>query len=119
MVGLILWLSNGLVSPVYDLLPDGKKRNRLVGPGMLLTGAVALTIYLVALGLTFLVANENPATAKRVVVIGRPGTTMTAALELTLAAAGLVAIGGFGGPFVRDCFGLRWRRLYATANMAS
>src|SRR5262245_66183236 len=109
MVGLILWLSNGLVSPVYDLLPDGKKRNRLVGPGMLLTGAVALTIYLVALGLTFLVANEIPAPAERVVVLGRPGTTMTAGLELTRSAAGPVASVGFGGTVVRVRFRVRRR----------
>ena len=30
---------------VFDVLPDGRKRNRLVGPGMLLSGAIALTAY--------------------------------------------------------------------------
>ncbi|MBO0697731.1 MAG: ABC transporter permease, partial [Zavarzinella sp.] len=117
MVGLVLWVLNGLINPVYDVMPDGRKRNRLVGPGMLLAGAVALTIYLVALGLTFLAANEKPG-APLVTLFGRPGTAMARALELTLAAAGLVAIIGFAGPFVRDCFRLRWRRIYAIAKLS-
>jgi hypothetical protein len=117
MVGLVLWILNGLLHPINDVLPNGKKRNRLVSPGMLLTGAVALTMYLVALGLTFLVADENPATA-RIAFLGRPVTAMGRILELTLAAAGLMAIVGFGGPFVRDCLRLRWGRIHALAKLS-
>src|SRR5688572_15616218 len=111
MVGLVLWVLNGLMNPVNEVGPDGKKRNRLVGPGMLLAGAAALTLYLVALGLTILVADEPP-TKDRVMFLGGPFTQMGRALELTLAAAGLVAIIGFAGPFVRDCFRMRWGRIY-------
>jgi ABC-type transport system involved in multi-copper enzyme maturation permease subunit len=117
MVGLSLWILNGLINPVHDHLPDGRKRNRLVSPGMLLSAAVALTIYLVALGLNFLTAGDNPSTP-RTPFLGFPLTKMEAALELTLALAGLVAIIGFGGPFVRDCLRLRWGRVYAIAQLS-
>ena len=35
MVGLVIWVVNGLLNPVYDILPDGKKRNRWSATGML------------------------------------------------------------------------------------
>jgi hypothetical protein len=117
MVGLVLWIINGLIYPVNDILPDGKKRNRLVGPGMLLAGAAALTAYLVALGLTYVVAGEPPGT-KTIFVLGREGTVMTVFLEAALTLAGLIALIGFGGPFVLDCFRLRWRRIYALAKLS-
>src|SRR5262245_46184418 len=81
MVGLSLWILNGLINPVYDHLPDGRKRNRLVGPGTLLAAAVALTVYLVALGLNFLTAGENPSTP-RTPFLGFPLTKMEVAFEL-------------------------------------
>ena len=117
MVGLVLWVLNGLIYPVYDVLPDGRKRNRLVGPGMLLSGALALTAYLVALGLVYAVANEQPG-ARTVEVLGRRGTLPQVMLETSLFVAGLVALIGFGGPFVLDLFRLRWRRIYALAKLS-
>ena len=117
MVGLVLWILNGLRNPIYDHLPGGKKRNRLVGPGMLLAAGIALTLYLVAFGLTFIVADETPAT-RRSDFLGHPLSRMAIGLELALAAAGLVALIGFGGPFVRDCFRLRWGRIYALAKLS-
>jgi ABC-type transport system involved in multi-copper enzyme maturation permease subunit len=117
MVGLVLWVLNALLYPVYDVLPGGKKRNRLVGPGMLLAGAVALTAYLVALGLLYALGNEPPG-ARQVTVLGRPMTVTIALLEAALFVAGLVALIGFGGPFVVDLFKLRWRRIYALAKLS-
>src|SRR5262245_14444565 len=117
MVGLVLWIANGLWNPVYDVLPGGKKRNRLVGPGMLLAGAIALTIYLIALGLTFIVSGEQPGT-QLILVLGRRMTRMGFALEMAMAAGGLAAIIGFGGPFLRDCLRLRWGRIYALAKLS-
>jgi len=117
MVGLVLWIANGLWNPVNDVLPGGKKRNRLVGPGMLLAGAIALTIYLVALGLMFIVSGE-PAGTKTIQILGKRMTLMSFMLEMALAAGGLVAILGFGGPFLRDCLRLRWGRIYALAKLS-
>src|SRR5215208_7949098 len=98
IVGLVLWVLNGLLNPVNDVLPDGRKRNRLVGPGMLVAGAVALTIYLIALGLTYVTAGEPPGT-RQIVVLGRTMSVMTAFLELSLFLGGLAALVGFGEPF--------------------
>src|SRR5262245_1783268 len=117
MVGLALWILNGFLNPVNEVLPNGKKRNRLVGPGMMLAAGIALIIYLIALALTFVVAGETPATP-RYQFIGHPLTRMDMALELALAAAGLVAIVGYGGPFLRDCFRMRWGRIYALAKLS-
>jgi ABC-type transport system involved in multi-copper enzyme maturation permease subunit len=117
MVGLALWILNGFLNPVNEVLPNGKKRNRLVGPGMMLAAGIALIIYLIALALTFVVAGETPATP-RYVFLGHPLTRMDTALEMALAAAGLVAIIGFGGPFLCDCFRLRWGRIYALAKLS-
>jgi len=117
MFGLALWILNGFLNPVNEVLPNGKKRNRLVGPGMMLAAGVALIIYLIALALIFVVAGETPATP-RYTFIGRPLTRMDMALEMAMAVAGLVAIIGFGGPFVRDCFRLRWGRVYALAKLS-
>src|SRR5688500_11626116 len=94
MVGLVLWVLNGLLYPVYDLLPDGRKRNRLVGPGMLLSGAIALTAYMVALGLLYFVGNE-PAGARQITVWGRQGSLLQVMLEGALFLAGLLALIGF------------------------
>jgi hypothetical protein len=118
MVGLALWIWNGLRNPVYDVLPGGRRRNRLVGPGMLLAAAVAVVLYLVALGLTAIVSGEDPAAGKQMVVLGSTGTPMAWALEFALAAAGLVAIAGFGGPFLRDALRMRWGRIYALAKLS-
>jgi hypothetical protein len=118
MVGLVLWVLNGLLNPVNDVLPDGRKRNRLVGPGMLVSGAIALTIYLIALGLTYVTANEQATGAPPVTLLGREMTVMGRALEIALALGGLVAIIGFGGPFVMDCLRLRWGRIYALAKLS-
>ncbi|HEX3149856.1 MAG TPA: ABC transporter permease subunit [Gemmataceae bacterium] len=117
MVGLVIWIIIGLIYPVNDTLPDGKKRNRLVGPGMLLSAAAALTAYLVALGLTYVVAGEQPG-VKTIQVLGREGSVMVVFLEAALTVAGLIALIGFGGPFVSDCFRLRWRRIYAIAKLS-
>jgi ABC-type transport system involved in multi-copper enzyme maturation permease subunit len=117
MVGLALWILNGLRSPIYDILPNGRKRNRLVGPGMLMAAAIALVLYLVALGANIVVSGE-PATTRQVRVLGVPGTQMQWVLEFALAAAGLVAIIGFGGPFLVDCVRLRWGRIYAIAMLS-
>ncbi len=117
MVGLALWVRNGLRNPIYDIGPDGKKKNRLVGPNMLLLGAIALTIYLIALGLQILVSNETNITP-RTPFWGRPLSRIGLAFEISLALAGLVALIGFGGPFVVDCFKLRFRRVYALSRLS-
>jgi hypothetical protein len=117
MVGLVLWILNAFVNPVYDLLPDGRKRNRLIGSGMMLFAGIALCLYLVALGLNFLVAGEHQATP-RSEFLGIPMTPMARALEIALAVAGLAAIVGFAGPFVADCFRMRWGRIYALAKLS-
>lgn len=117
MVGLVLWVLNGLLYPVYDVLPDGRKRNRLVGPGMLLAGAIALTGYLVALGLLYAVGGDQ-SSARQVSFLGRQGALLELALEAALFLAGLTALIGFGGPFVLDLFKLRWRRIYALAKLS-
>ena len=117
MIGLVLWILNGLLYPVYDVRPDGKKYNRLVGPGMLLAAAIALTIYLVALGIIF-VASDELAAGSRVTLLGYPMTPMERVLEITLLVAGAIALVGFVGPFILDLFKLRWRRIYALAKLS-
>ena len=116
MVGLVLWILNAYLNPIYDVLPNGRKRNRLIGPGMMLGLAIAVCVYLVALGLTYLVSGEHQATP-RIVFLGVSMTAMTRALELALAGGGLAAILGFGGPFAADCLRLRWGRIYALAKL--
>src|SRR4026208_1397853 len=96
MVGMVLWILNGYLNPVYDTLPGGGKRNRLVGPVMLIFAAIAACLFLVALGLTFIVAGEHPSTPQSL-FLGLPMTTKTKLLEIFLAAGGLAAIIGFGG----------------------
>jgi ABC-type transport system involved in multi-copper enzyme maturation permease subunit len=117
MVGLALWVLNSLIYPVYDILPDGRKRNRLVSPAMLFAGAVALTGYLISLGVLYIVAGEPPGTPI-VTMFGRPMTAMQRVLEWALALSGLAALVGFGGPFVMDLMKLRWRRIYALAKLS-
>ncbi len=117
MVGLVLWILNAFRNPVTEVLPNGKKRNRLFGPGMLLAAGIAGCIYLVALGLVFLVSNEHKGTP-RLIFLGQQMTAMERALEITMATAGLMAIIGFGGPFLLDCLRLRWGRIYALAKLS-
>lgn len=117
MVGLCLWVLNGVLNPAYDVLPDGRKRNRLIGPGMLLALAVAAVGYLVAFALMLLLASEPP-NAPRITFLGFPFTRKGLALEFVMAGAGLVALIGFGGPFIRDCLRMRWGRIYALARLS-
>jgi hypothetical protein len=117
MVGMALWVLTSLIYPVYDVLPDGRKRNRLVGPGMLLAGAIALTCYLVSLGLLYVVLGEQPG-ARLVTMFGRQMTIMQCAFEWSLMLSGLMAMIGFGGPFVMDLFKVRGRRIYALAKLS-
>lgn len=117
MVGLSLWLLTTFLNPVYDLLPNGKKRNRLITPLMVLGATVASCIYLIALAAVYLSADDNP-TTPRVTVLGLAFTRWGMVLQFSLAAAGLAAIVGFGGPFLRDCFNMRWRRIYALAKLS-
>jgi ABC-type transport system involved in multi-copper enzyme maturation permease subunit len=117
MFGLVVWILNAYRNPVYDILPNGKKRNRLVGPGMMLATAVAGCMYLVALGLLFLVSGEH-AGMPRKLFLGYQMTSMERALDITMGVAGFLAIVGLGGPFVRDCFRLRWGRIHALAKLS-
>lgn len=117
MLGLVLWIVNGYLNPVYDVLPNGKRRNRLVSRGMLASAAVAGCIYLVGVGLIYIVSGEHASTQK-IVFLGKSITKMYRALEITMAAAGLAAIIGFGGPFLMDCLRMRWGRIYALAKLS-
>lgn len=117
MVGLSLWLLTTFLNPVYDVLPNGKKRNRLITPLMVLSAAVAACIYLIALGALYFSADDHSATA-RSTVLGQSFTRWGLILEMALAAAGLAALVGFVGPFLRDCLNMRWRRIYALAKLS-
>lgn len=117
MFGLAIWLLTSFLNPIYDVLPNGKKRNRLITKGMVLGGAIAAGLYLVSAGLLYLASGEL-ATATQIVFLGVPMTPFRKLLEIFLAAAGLAAIVGFGGPFVMDCFKMRWRRIYALAKLS-
>jgi ABC-type transport system involved in multi-copper enzyme maturation permease subunit len=117
MFGLVLWIVNAYLNPVNEVLPNGKKRNRLISPGMLLAAAIAGCLYLVSLGLNYLVSTE-PQGTPRIVFLGQQATTKGKALDLAMGAAGLVAILGFGGPFFLDCLRLRWGRVYALAKLS-
>lgn len=117
MVGLVLWILNGLFNPIYDVMPDGKKRNRLIGPWMLFTMGLALTIYLIGLGLMVILSNQSETelmAARR----GRPMSRLEFTFEITLAIAGLVAIIGFVGPFFVDLFSMRYGRIFAIAKLS-
>ena len=91
-----------LLESVYDTLPDGKKRNRLISPWMLLCGAVGLCFFLIALALVYFVSGEHP-TTPRIFFLGDV-TEKGRLLELALSLGGLFAILGFGGPFVANLF---------------
>ena len=114
MLGLCIWLLTSYLNPIYDVLPNGKKRNRLIKPIMVLGAAVAACIYLIALGAVYLSGGDNP-TTPRIVVLEQSYTRWGVVLEFALAAGGLAAIVGFGGPFLHDCLKMRWRRIYALA----
>lgn len=88
MIGLLLWILNGLLYPVYEVRPNGKKYNRLVGPGMLLAAAIGLTVYLIAFGI-FMVGGGEITDRNRVIFLGVPLTTMDLVFEIVLAVAGL------------------------------
>jgi ABC-type transport system involved in multi-copper enzyme maturation permease subunit len=117
MFGMVLWIANAYRNPVNEVLPNGKKRNRLISPGMLLAAAIAGCLYLVSLGLTYIVSTESQGTP-RIVFLGLQMTPKGKALDIAMAAAGLVAIIGFGGPFFLDCLRLRWGRVYALAKLS-
>lgn len=117
MFGMVLWIINGYLNPVNEVLPSGKTRNRLVGPGMLLAAAIAGCLYLVALGLNYLVSTE-PQGTPRITFLGQQATVKGRALDFAMAAAGLAAIIGFGGPFFLDLIRLRWGRVYALAKLS-
>jgi hypothetical protein len=117
MFGMVLWVINALVYPVNEVLPNGKKRNRLVGPWMLTVGAAALCAYLVAGGMVGLLSKESPAT-QQVIFLGQSITPGARNLVLMLSAAGFLAILAFGGPFVADCFRMSGRRIYAIAKLS-
>ena len=122
MLGLALWMLNGLLNPVYDVRADGTKRNRLVGPGMIGLAAIALTIYLVSLGILLLLSYQTEAE----VIAARAGkrlSRMEWAFEISLAVAGAVALIGFVGPFFLDLIGIpkrkvRWSRIFAIAKLS-
>jgi len=116
MLGLTLWLINGLVNPVYDSV-NGVRKNRLVTPTMLGLAAVALVLYLVAFGLMTVLSGQTPEELK-VARFGQPLSKMEWAFEGFLAAAGLTAIIAFAGPFFVDLFRLRGNRVYAIAKLS-
>ncbi|HVK09187.1 MAG TPA: hypothetical protein VM597_10460 [Gemmataceae bacterium] len=117
MIGLLLWILNGLLYPVYEVRPNGKKYNRLVGPGMLFAAALGLTAYLVSFGV-FMAGGGEVTDRNRVIFLGVPLTKMDLVFEIVLAVAGLIALVGFVGPFLMDLFKLRWRRIYALAKLS-
>jgi hypothetical protein len=117
MVGLAIWILNGYLNPVYDVLPGGKKRNRLVSPLMLIFAGIASCIYLISLGFTLLVGQEHPSTPVNL-FLGQMMTTKAKVFEILLAVAGLAALIGFVGPFVADCARFRWGRIYAIAKLS-
>lgn len=117
MFGLVLWIVNSLINPIYDVLPNGKKRNRLIGPWMLIAMGVGLTIYLIALGLMIIGSNMTDvelAAARK----GRMMSPLEWTFEITLAVAGFVALLGFAGPFFVDLFSMSYRRIYAIAKLS-
>ncbi len=116
MAGMVLWLINGLVNPVYDSV-NGVKKNRLVTPTMLGLAAVALVLYLLSFGLMTMLAGLTPEEVK-LARLGRTLSRMEWAFEISLALAGLTAIIGFAGPFVADLFRLRANRIYAIAKLS-
>jgi len=117
MVGLSLWLLTTFLNPVYEVLPNGKKRNRLISPLMVMGAIVASCIYLIALAAVYLSADDNP-TTPRLALLSLSFTRWGMVLEIALAAAGLAALVGFGGPFVLDCLKMKWRRIYAVAKLS-
>jgi ABC-type transport system involved in multi-copper enzyme maturation permease subunit len=117
MFGMVLWIINGYLNPIHEVMPNGKKRNRLVSPGMLLSAAIAGCLYLVCLGLNYLVSTE-PQGTPRIIHLGQQTTAKGRVLDFAMGAAGLIAIIGFGGPFFLDFIRLRWGRVYALAKLS-
>ena len=105
MAGLVFWLINGLLNPVYDTV-DGKKKNRLVTPWMLGLSGMASVFYLVALGLVVILSKKTQAELA-VDRIGRRGSILDrhtfAALDITPEYGTYVS--------VQLPFALRWAKL--------
>jgi hypothetical protein len=120
MIGIVLWSFYAVLNPVYDTSATGYRNNRNLSKWMLLPGAIALSLYLVSLGLMIMIGSDpiiNEATAT-VVLFGGRITPMMRMFEIALALAGLFALIGFAGPFVADCFHMKWRRIYAIAKLS-
>ena len=116
MAGLVFWLINGLLNPVYDTV-DGKKKNRLVTPWMLGLSGMASVFYLVALGLVVILSKKTQAELA-VDRIGRRGSILEWSYEYSLAFAGLLAMLAFAGPFFADLLRIRYGRIYAIAKLS-
>jgi ABC-type transport system involved in multi-copper enzyme maturation permease subunit len=117
MVGLCLWLINSFINPVYDYLPGGKRKNRLISPLMLMGCGAAFSVYLVSLGL--LVLSPKQADASQLTTLfSIPMPPIYRLFELSLAGAGLLAMVGFVGPFFVDFMKMRARRIFAIAKLS-
>lgn len=117
MVGLVLWVIHGTIYPQYEIGPDGKKRNRLVGNGMLLGLALGVMLYLIALGVLTTLSDQSDS-APRSPFLGFNMTVREKILDFLMMGAGTVALVAFGGPFVRDLFRMRSSRIYALAKLS-
>ncbi|WP_020475352.1 ABC transporter permease [Zavarzinella formosa] len=116
MLGLVFWLLNGLMNPVYDIV-NGQKRNRLVTPWMLILSALAIVFYLVTFGLMWWLSGMTDAE----IFLSRKGrilSLMEWAYEYSFALGGFFAILAFAGPVFMDIPRFRIGRIYAIAKLS-
>lgn len=116
MVGLIFWIINGLVNPVYETV-NGQKKNRLVTRWMLSLSGFAMVLYLLAFGVMMKVGDQTEA-ARAVARKGSALSFLEWIAEYSLAGAGFLAILAFAGPFFVDLWRMRFGRIYAIAKLS-
>jgi hypothetical protein len=119
-VGMIIYLLYALLTPTENTA--GAKERAGIPKIMLLCGIAALFLYVVAGVMLSRGIGEDP---NRRVEILQPGYTYFYKAPvfdkypraMVMTVAGLLAIVGFGTPFLQACLRLKWGRIYSLAKL--
>ena len=124
-VGLLLWVLYVLFAPAPAI---AGRRRRLISGFMAVTGSLALILYLIAIGLGFIVRADDQKWAEQFAALrsanpqaqvpARPTTNIDQYHAYAMTVGGLLALLAFAQPFVLDLGGLSRRRIWAIARLS-